>query len=145
MNTLSWTDVANHLTEIVAEMQRNNEAFDCVVAVSRGGFIPAYRLATQLGIARLTAIGVRYEDESRTSLDLYAYPTFSTSFRQVLLVEDQIESGKVMNRAKKELEKRGSSVTTCAIFVSHDSIFSFDYFCSRIKEPVQFPWEERNW
>lgn len=112
---------------------------DHVVAIARGGLIPASIVAYNLNVS-LSTIHINYRDDSNSPRfdrpKLLAPIEISSKFRNILLVDDVVVSGKTMLAAKKELGD--FNVRTMAMLGQADYIVF-----PEIKNCVKWPWKVR--
>lgn len=114
---------------------------DAIVALTRGGWIPARLLSDSLGIRELLSIGLRYGDASRTNLIAYSLPDPMPTGRRLLLVEDCLESGRSLQEARRILEAAGNEVRTASLCITHQTVTAPDYHVIAAATPPAFPWE----
>jgi len=114
---------------------------DAIVALTRGGWIPARLLSDGLGIRELLSIGLRYSDTSRTDLIAYSLPDPMPTARKLLLVEDCLESGRSLQEARRLLEAAGNEVRTASLYITRQTVTAPDYHVIAAATPPAFPWE----
>jgi hypoxanthine phosphoribosyltransferase len=61
--------------------------------------------------------------------------------KQVLLVEDMLETGRSLVEAKSYLERKGAVVTTTCLYTMPISELKPDFSLREVTEVVSFPWE----
>jgi hypoxanthine phosphoribosyltransferase len=121
----------------------SNDGFqpDIIVAISRGGWIPARLLSKKLGIKKLSSYGVTYADAARTSLISYDSPSPEIRERKILLVEDYLESGKSMKYCAEQLRLQKNEVRTFAVGYSEKSLIVPDYSSGKLVSVPKLPWD----
>ncbi|MFE3321937.1 phosphoribosyltransferase [Nocardia sp. NPDC059195] len=141
MQRLTWNDV-EVLTKALADaVDATNIEIDHIVAVSRGGFVPARLLASKLKVRRLGSIGVRYADASRITPEIYAPAGGLRPSDKVLLVEDAIETGRSLMYAATVIAAQVSVLKTAAYYRQPTSVPSLDFVVEERSQLPQFPWE----
>jgi len=140
---ISWQEVNDAIDEISNMLEISSAHIDCIVALARGGFIPAYLLSRSLDIGYLSSIGVCYGDGTRDEPKMYSAPAFHTPPTTILLVEDQVETGCSMWFARDTLARMTSRVVTCSLFAWELADFKPDVvaFTTQLKGEIIFPWE----
>jgi hypoxanthine phosphoribosyltransferase len=139
---LSWDQLV-HLIDRLAEAVAGREIEpNTIVAVARGGFIPARLLSDRLGVRRLASIGVFYIDSARTTREIYSFPHPMGPTHRVLLVEDLLESGRSMFHAREALAQTGAQVWTATLFHRTDSVIEPDFSIGINDSQLVLPWEE---
>lgn len=97
---LSWDDVQFFTDELARKVTESGWMPDAIVAVPRGGLTPAHLIAQRLNIRRVAALDVGFADEQRTEIVEYSIPAFrSPAPRRVLLVEDAVDTGRLVRQA----------------------------------------------
>src|SRR5690349_20624848 len=94
MRKLSWDEVLDLVGELAEEIRNNAADINMIVAVARGGFVPARLLSNHLKVDRLASVGLTYLDEDRTRREIYSLPAPLGPEQHILLVEDMLESGR---------------------------------------------------
>lgn len=140
MRQYNWDDVNSCTSMLAMKILKSQFRPDMLVAVARGGWIPARLLSNTLGIQKLASIGLTYTDRDRTSIVVYSIPSLNKCDK-LLVVEDCLATGKCMVEAIKILLSKGANVKTAALFVRTDSILLPDYYIAITDEEMVFPWE----
>lgn len=114
-----------------------NKKFTDVVAISRGGWIPAQILAYALDIRRAHSIGFSsYEKEETQSVNVCLYQGIEFDEflgTDILLVDEVCDTGQTMALAhecvqSKLIVKGNGRVTSCALWLKMGSSFTPDYY-----------------
>ncbi|PSN89122.1 hypothetical protein B9P99_02660 [Candidatus Marsarchaeota G1 archaeon OSP_B] len=67
----SWEEIFNGTLSISQKIRKKKEDFQVIVAIARGGWIPARIISDLLGITRLISIQVEsYKGEERHSINM---------------------------------------------------------------------------
>lgn len=141
---VSWEDIYNACLKIFSEIERKNVKIDCIVAISRGGMIPAAILANCLDVRKVIVvnvklykeIGVKGKLEIERSLDLE-----KADISTVLIVDDIVDTGETLEKVREYIADYVWKVYTAAIFVKEWSKVKPDYYVYRTTRWVIFPWE----
>lgn len=141
MPDLTWHDVEDLTTALAGRIRAADARINHVIAISRGGFVPARLLSTALGIKRLGSVGVTYEDPARTVPVLWAPPGGLRESDRVLLVEDAIESGRSAIHAADLIRPQVEVLFTAAFFHRPNSIAHLDFTVELCDQIPRFPWE----
>lgn len=111
------------------------EKFDLIIAIGRGGIIPASLAADRLKID-MFVLWLNFRDKNNNPK--YKSPKLTKKFnfklknKKILLVDDVSKTGKTLEKAKKIL--KGNEIKT---FVINGAA---DYNIINSKECVEFPW-----
>ena len=144
---LSWSDVDKLVSSLVPRI----EAYDCdlVIAITRGGIIPAAIIADRLAIQQVLVASVDFYEDEEHDLDWPVFMQFpADSFlrgKQALIVDDIWDRGKetvhVMERVK---QAGGRPLSLVLHYKPHRSEFSDkspDLYASETSDWVIYPWE----
>jgi hypoxanthine phosphoribosyltransferase len=111
---------------------------DIVIPIVRGGLIPGRLLAKHLGIKDMYAITVKkLNSESKVSSAINEV----LNSKNVLLVEDVLETGTSMMAAKDYLIAKGALVQTAALYFLPETKIKPDYYISEKPTVPIFPWD----
>jgi uncharacterized protein len=148
---VSWA-VVEKLTAILVEGLRG-KGFNTVLAVTRGGMVPATLLAQALELRNVLSATVIFYTDSGNQFFGMTEPRFlsfpssdSLAGRNVLIVDDVWDSGRTATAVKKRVEL--SSPESVAIAVLHykpeQSVIPDsepDFFASVADDWLVYPWE----
>lgn len=141
MQSLTWEELSQ-ITDELAETIRNcGYEPTLIVAVARGGFIPARLLSSRLKVRRMSSIGIIYEGPDRTTRLIYSVPTPISSRDRILLVEDALETARSLADAYEILARDAEEVRTAAYYYRPDSIIIPDFSIKMVDRVPGFPWE----
>lgn len=118
--------------------------FDMIVAIGRGGWIPARYLADYLGnIINVASVKVEHYIAINTRTEARITQDVSADVRgkKVLLVDDVSDSGDSLILAKRHLEEQGAkTVRVATIHHKPWSAFVPDYYVKLTRCWVIYPW-----
>ncbi|MBU6323087.1 MAG: hypothetical protein KGI41_00845 [Patescibacteria group bacterium] len=132
---MNWHELDAEVRELSGKL---TERPDAIVAIVRGGLVPARLLATLLGVAELYCLTVVKDGDGRA---LTTDITANLEGKSVLLVEDAVESGKSLAAAEYYLEDRGASVTTACLYARAGAKHVPDHYLKTVDAIPEFPWE----
>ena len=118
---------------------------DVVVAIARGGLLPAGAIAYGLGAKNCGAINVEFYTGIGTVLDAPEVlpPELDMNYldgRRVLLVDDVADSGRTLELAVRLLREKGADVRSVTIFTKPTTIIEPDYSFMSTDLWIDFPW-----
>ncbi len=139
-----WQDLECDCQKLVKLLE--NQKFDCIVGISRGGVIPAAMLAHLLENKKLFMISYSYYSGEVKNKRLVSVSAISGGLhgKKILLVDDVVDSGKTMKKAIDDLKKRKNKVVSVVLHYKSKlkPKVKPDYFAS---DPgtawVVYPWE----
>jgi len=141
----SWDELHESIKEIAKDIKEDNFQPDMVIALSRGGFVPARVICDLMIIKDLVSVkvdhwGVTAAKDGKAHL---RYPIdVDLTGKKVLIVDDITDSGESMIIAKEFVEKLNpEEIRTAAIFHIKHSKFIPDYYSKEIDWVwVMWPW-----
>jgi hypoxanthine phosphoribosyltransferase len=146
--TLTWDGFGEACRELARRIVADGFAPDVVVAIARGGLLPAGAVAYGLGVKNCGALNVEFYTGIGTVLDAPAVlpPELDMSYlagRRVLLVDDVADSGRTLALAVDLLREQGAEVRSVTIFTKPGSIARPDYSWRETGLWIDFPWSFR--
>lgn len=135
---LSYDKIGNILSSQMPEQKKYNP--DCVIAIARGGIVPATMISTNLSIPLYILSVTRGVNEA----SWLSKPTedFLLSSKTALLVDDIVSSGTSIKKAKTFLSQYDIKVVVNSVFydvstpeVPEIGLEANDY--------IKFPWEKK--
>lgn len=167
-NILNWNSIELYSINLGAKIKSDlpylNKESHCIVAVSKGGLIPARLLARELNTREIYSVGVSsYTSTNQKLADLTVYqhcnePTLvrrMNSYQDIVLVDDIVDTGQTFKFLKnywdqvidQHIEGRRANIYTAALIYkpSDTSVEPPDFYDRYIDQKdiwVTFPWEE---
>ncbi|MEW5955047.1 MAG: phosphoribosyltransferase [Candidatus Micrarchaeota archaeon] len=142
----NWDDMYEYSRVLAGKMRADKFKPDAIVAIARGGYVPARNLCDQLGVTDLLSIKVDHWGVTATRDHQGArlrYPfTAKLAGKNVLLVDDIADTGESFKTALPVLKAlKPASVKTASLFLLENSKFVPDYFASKREWAwMVFPW-----
>jgi hypoxanthine phosphoribosyltransferase len=145
---VSWEEIVDwsmHLAEIIA---RDGYKPDIIVAVARGGYVPARLLCDFLGVENLLSVQSQHWTEAAKAEEraILKYPyVVDARGLSVLVVDDIVDTGETLMLARDHIRDswKPLEVKTAALqWISPVAKFKPDYYYIEVKEWVwfQYPW-----
>ena len=121
---------------------------DVVVAIARGGILPAGAIAYGLGVKSCGALNVEFYTGIGAVLDAPALlpPDLDLGYlpgKRVLLVDDVADSGRTLALAVQMLMDAGAQVRSVCIYTKPGSVASPDFSWRETDRWIDFPWSAR--
>ena len=114
---------------------------DVIVPCMLGGLLPGMVLAKLLGIKDVRPIDIEREgEERRLAYDVQG----SLKGKKVLIVEDDLPTGKGPVEIKKQFEQRGAEVKIAAVYVNALSQKVTDFYAAVLEELPDYPWKKQH-
>lgn len=140
---MTWNEYNKQIKKLGDIINKGKFRPDMIIAIARGGWIPARYLSDLLHVKEMGSIGIKYEDYERTRLDIYSAPSIPENCKKLLLVEDMLESGKSIKWANEYYLDLGYETMTASLFIINRTIFVPNYYL-KIIDQIKFPWESIN-
>ena len=143
---VSWTRCSALARRLATEIRRSGFYPDIIVAIARGGYLPARLLSDYLEIFDLASVKIEhYHGVRRERRASVRYPlTADIQGRQVLLVDDVSDSGITFEVAVAHLRDKGTPAMLKTAVLHHKRISNFipDYFAEEVAEWrwIIYPW-----
>ena len=137
---LGWSDVDRLAGEVAQQLLRSAFRPTVILAIARGGMVPAATLAHLLGIKRVELVRASSygADRAQSRVRLGRIPILD--HERVLVVDDLIDSGATMRHVRRYYpQSQGAALLSKLADAPVE-------FCGRRIEPdiwVVFPWEVR--
>lgn len=119
---------------------RFQKKFQAILAVMRGGMVPARFLATLLDIDEMYAWRVQKQGAERQVITDTGEEDWAG--KRVLVVEDALETGASMEAVGRELADRGAIVGRAALYHLDETECRPDFTLGEVAVIPSFPWEE---
>jgi hypoxanthine phosphoribosyltransferase len=119
---------------------------DMIVAIGRGGYVPARILSDQLDIANLTSFKIEhYRRIHKSPQAVIRYPlSAEVNDRRILLVDDVTDTGDTFSAAIRHLRERGNPRDIKTAVLDHKTVSPFvpDYYVRVISDWhwIIYPW-----
>ncbi|AGK62058.1 putative phosphoribosyltransferase [Archaeoglobus sulfaticallidus PM70-1] len=114
---LTWDHIYRVCFTIAKDVRKSGFKPDAIVAVGRGGWIPARIISDFLNIRELYSVKAEYWDvaESRDDAVITQPINVDMSGKKVLLVDDVADTGKTLNVVVSHLRKAGAREIKTAV------------------------------
>lgn len=132
---MNWQEVDDQIRQLATKMSQKP---DLIVGIARGGLIPARLLAKYLDVKDVYALTFKKQGSQRV---LRSEIKESLGGKQILLVEDILESGRSLKTALTYLESLGAEVKTVSLYLLPQPKIIPDYYISKQDKMPIFPWD----
>lgn len=146
--TLTWDGFGRATRDLAREIVASAFEPEVVVAIARGGLLPAGAIAYGLGAKNCGAINMEFYTGIGTVLDAPQVlpPELDMNYldgRRVLLVDDVADSGRTLRMAVDMLRDKGADVRSVTIYEKPSTIIHPDYVWKATDLWIDFPWSAR--
>jgi len=143
---ISWAEVQRLCLKLAGMIRTSGYQPEIIIAIARGGYVPARLLCDHLDIMDLTSIKIEHylSVASKKKQATVHYPLCTDiKSRRVLLVDDVNDSGDTLDVAIKHLQSfQPAEIRTAVMHHKIISHFSVDYYAGKIIKWrwIIYPW-----
>jgi hypoxanthine phosphoribosyltransferase/molybdopterin converting factor small subunit len=116
-DVVSWDDLDQLVAVLAAQVR--GVAYDAMLAITRGGMVPAGMLAYRLGIRDILVAAVAYYDDTGTPGPEPAFLQFPDDRllqgRRILIVDEVWDSGATIHAVTERVRRAGGIATTAVL------------------------------
>jgi hypoxanthine phosphoribosyltransferase len=145
----NWNDIERLCRELARKIKASDFKVDAIVAIARGGWVPARILADLLGVRELHSVKTEHWGivATVTGKATITQPLNTRlDGKNVLIVDDVVDTGETMNIVKDHVLSLGAKeVRTAVLDYKKTSSFVPDYFGSEMEswKWIVYPWSIR--
>ena len=146
--TTSWPEHINGINSLGESILASGWKPTAILAIARGGLIPATILAYMLDVRRIIAIDVQHYDANRSRFE--AGPQFvgensplhalGEGIDRLLIVDDIIDTGETIKLVHDATRDYADEVKVAALYVRSNQKHAADWYWKVEDEWVVFPW-----
>ena len=144
---VSWDEIDRLVSEVAERVESSGFRPDVIVAIVRGGLVPARLLSDYLGVEDILTMEIKlYEGIGVRGKRPYLRQPLTGDIkgRRVLLVDDISDTGLTLQLAQEVISfYMPGEVRTASIYVKPWTNFVPDYYARTTDKWVVFPWEKR--
>ncbi|MGB3769960.1 MAG: phosphoribosyltransferase [Rhodococcus sp. (in: high G+C Gram-positive bacteria)] len=143
--TMTWDLFGTASRELTRTIVDSGFRPDIVIAVARGGLLPAGALSYAMGVKAAGTLNVEfYTDIEETLPDpVVLAPLLDTDAlvgKKLLVVDDVADSGRTLALVVNLLEQHAAQVKSAVIYTKPQSIIAPDYSWRETDLWIDFPW-----
>ena len=146
---VSWAAVVSLAQKLAVQIQGDNYHPDIIVAIGRGGYVPARLLADYLDMMNLTSIKIEhyFRGLHKHPVTTVIYPlSIDVTDQRVLLVDDVSDSGETFEVALQHIQQRSKPQSIRTAVLHHKVVSSYtpDYYGDELHEWrwLTYPWAQ---
>lgn len=143
---VSWDEAVELCYRLAMKIASSGFRPDAIVAVLRGGVVPALIVSDVLGVDRFYAVRARHwgiaEEVYETPL-VEQLPQGKLEGARVLVVDEVADTGKTLRQVVEEVEKLGpAEVRSAVLHLKPSSVYTPDYYVEKLGRWVWifYPW-----
>lgn len=138
---LSWEEFSRD-TEALIEPLREKGPWKGVIAIARGGLVPAAILANKLDIRKVDTMSIAsYNERNRGDLKVLKGSAIPGEGEGWLVIDDLVDSGRTLEHVRKVFPKAYYAV----VYAKPSGLPKVDTHVKKVAQDtwVIFPWEEK--
>jgi hypoxanthine phosphoribosyltransferase len=141
----TWNQIYEMLLCQAQKIKSQNYKPDLIVAIARGGVMPARILSDLLEIPSLSFIQIEFYTNINQRLQeptLIQTLTTNVNGKKILLIDDISDTGKSLKLAKTHLQQEGAiEIKTATLYEKPQSVTTPDFYEKQTTDWVVFPWD----
>jgi len=142
---LSWQTFGDATRELSRMVVASGFEPEIVVAIARGGLLPAGAIAYGLGVKNCGALNIEFYTGIGTVLTAPEVipPALDLAYlsgRRILLVDDVADSGHTLRLALELLDAEGVDARSATIYTKPSTVVRPDYSWRETSRWIDFPW-----
>lgn len=143
----TWNQVYEMLLCQAQKIKAQNYKPDLIVAIARGGVVPARILSDLLETPNLSFIQIEfYTNINQTLQEPTLKQTLNTNVtgKKTLIIDDIADTGKSLKLAKTHLQQQEAiEIKTATLYQKNQSITIPDFYEKQTTNWVVFPWDTK--
>jgi hypoxanthine phosphoribosyltransferase len=143
----TWNQIYEMLLNQTEKIQKSNYKPDTIIAISRGGLIPARILSDLLETPQLATIKIEFYtgiNETAKQPVLTQNLTTPVNDKKTLIVDDISDTGQTLKLAKEYIQTQGAKeAKTATIYTKPTSTTTPDYSETQTSCWIVFPWDTK--
>lgn len=142
---LDWATYGVGIRDLASQIADSGYEPDIILAIARGGLIPAGSLGYALSVKNLFVMNVEYYTGVEKRLDVpVILPPYldmiGTEDKQFLVVDDVADTGHTLAMVHEFCQGKVAEVRTAVIYEKPRSVIRCDYVWKRTDLWIEFPW-----
>lgn len=144
---VAWREIDQYVDTAGRAIRAARFRPDCIVAIFKGGIVPARLLSDFFGSIEIYPIRVKAyagtRKLDRVRIESFRYPIGG---KNVLLTDDIHDSGQTLQKVMRHLQRRRPrALRTATLFYKHNALHPPDFYARTVASNVWvvFPWERK--
>lgn len=140
---LSWNEIHIQSKIVCKNLRQSGKSWDKIIAVTRGGLIPACLIARELDIRIIDTVSIKsYDHQSQSALEVLKMPENIGTGQNCLIVDDLSDTGNTF----KSLRQLLPDATYACLYVKPQGMPLADFYATGVTQDtwVYFPWEDQD-
>jgi len=145
MITKTYYPYEEYKQDLKTLIEKIDQPFDAILGIARGGLSMAQMLGEYYNLRKVYAINtIGYDDtEKKDSIEVFNIPDLKSA-KQVLILDDIVDSGDTLVEVLKVLNEKYPTVTflTASLFYKKTAKIAPTWYVKVPKDWIEFFWSE---
>lgn len=140
---LDWHEVHHMAKELCAKLRASGQSWDRIIAVTRGGMVPACIVARELDMRVIDTVSVEsYAHQDQSEAKILKSPQHDGTGKGLLIVDDLSDTGNTFAALRKQLP----DATYACLYVKPQGKGFADIYAVEVTQNtwIYFPWEDQD-
>jgi len=145
---LTWSDFGVGIRELARQVADSGYQPDVILAIARGGLIPAGALGYALSVKNIYMVNVEYYTavDERLEVPVFLPPhldLMGVEDQQFLVVDDVADTGHTLRIVQDFCRDKVAEVRSAVVYEKPQSVVRCDYVWRRTDRWINFPWSSQ--
>jgi uncharacterized protein len=140
---LSWKDIEDDCAKVARKIKDSDFDYDLILAVARGGVIPAIIISDILGVKEIGFIQTLLYDKAQagSKVSILDYTQRKLDGKKVLVIDDISDSGITFSELDSWLFSKGVSESRMAcLHIKKETSFLPSFYSRELTGWITYPW-----
>ncbi|WWO95296.1 MAG: phosphoribosyltransferase family protein [Candidatus Dasytiphilus stammeri] len=154
MIKVSWETIEQLSLNIASIIREQKIPYDCIIGISRSGWIPAVIIAHNLGVRELTSICIKRNqtdkiNSEKVSPHIIDIGLMTEKYLNWIVIDDIVGTGETIKLIRNKFAIPNRSIFVASLFFNSKNGDCnkinrlVDYYAKEEKEWIRFPWESK--
>ncbi|MCK4319791.1 phosphoribosyltransferase [Candidatus Micrarchaeota archaeon] len=139
---LTWEEIDNICRSMAGRIKKEFKP-ECIVAIARGGLVPARIIADEMEISRIYTIQIKSYEQNKMAKkpELIVPLIIDIRGKKILLIDDVSDRGDSLELAVKHIKERNpAELRVATLHMKPHSVFLPDYYAEKTDKWIIYPW-----
>ena len=142
---LTWSDFGEGIRQLAQQIADSGYQPDVILAIARGGLIPAGSLGYALSVKNTYVMNVEYYTaiDERLEVPVFLPPhldLLGVEDKQFLVVDDVADTGHTLRMVQDFCRPKVAEVRSAVVYEKPRSVVAPDYSWKQTERWIDFPW-----
>lgn len=140
---VSWLEIHVMAKRLSANLKQSGQKWDRIIAVTRGGMVPACLIARDLDVRVIDTVSVQsYDHQTQSDAKVLKFPHDIGQGDSCLIIDDLSDTGNTFKALRKSFPKASYG----CLYVKPDGKPQADFFAAEVTQDtwIYLPWEDQD-